>query len=479
MCVYRNAVILKDRDISGELKDVWNAVQAQRDREREEQLLQQRHQQYHYHNMTGNAAATNGGMNVTSVANNNLTTQQIFPRSTLINDVNSGNGTPHVSRKLFDELMPNPAQETEQTEPAINLLAEKLQNSVIRSSKLETENSKVATSINNSNNNSLLGERENSHSQIHNAAYKDQQCSIPLMKRIVGGVHDQHLFKNGILQINGKNTTPKGEKNSKDIPNCALSKNKNTVFENETVPEISKILNNSVHELSVKTTSAAAVVAAANFIVNKGGSATCNGTNAANSANVIDSSVVSGATATTTTTPATITTTTPPVTKREKLSGFLTNGCMFPRFKNSKNKNKDKDSEKEKDKETKPKEKEKCLLLNALKPKSKEKKSNQNHQANEKTQKQQQNDHSSIFGRKGLPSSTAADYAVKKKFDIQVNLTTENSNGGGSNKTSNATANNNNNNGNSSSANNISNADGGSGNSATGASSSVVTVFTS
>lgn len=65
--------------------------------------------------------------------------------------------------------------------------------------------------------------------------------------------------------------------------------------------------------------------------------------------------------------PATTTTPTPaaPV-KKEKLGGFLPNGCIFPRFKN--NKHKDKDSSNHK--ESKSKEK---TLLNALK-KSKEKK---------------------------------------------------------------------------------------------------------
>lgn len=66
----------------------------------------------------------------------------------------------------------------------------------------------------------------------------------------------------------------------------------------------------------------------------------------------------------------------PPVqqtpTKKEKLGGFLPNGCIFPRFtKNNKYKDKDKDKEKEKD--TKTKDKEKNVLLSALK-KSKDKK---------------------------------------------------------------------------------------------------------
>ena len=64
---------------------------------------------------------------------------------------------------------------------------------------------------------------------------------------------------------------------------------------------------------------------------------------------------------------------TPPVqqtpTKKEKLGGFLPNGCIFPRFtKNSKYKDKDKE------KDSKPKDKEKNALLSALK-KSKDKKS--------------------------------------------------------------------------------------------------------
>ncbi|KAL5281977.1 hypothetical protein ACFFRR_005329 [Megaselia abdita] len=41
----RNAFILQDRDISGELKDVWSAVQAQREKEREDVLLKQKQRQ--------------------------------------------------------------------------------------------------------------------------------------------------------------------------------------------------------------------------------------------------------------------------------------------------------------------------------------------------------------------------------------------------------------------------------------------------
>lgn len=65
--------------------------------------------------------------------------------------------------------------------------------------------------------------------------------------------------------------------------------------------------------------------------------------------------------------PATTTTPTPPApVKKEKLGGFLPNGCIFPRFKNNKHKDKDGSNHKE----SKSKEK---TLLNALK-KSKEKK---------------------------------------------------------------------------------------------------------
>lgn len=73
----------------------------------------------------------------------------------------------------------------------------------------------------------------------------------------------------------------------------------------------------------------------------------------------------------------------PPPTKKEKLGGFLPNGCIFPRFtKNNKHK--------DKEKEGKTKDKEKNVLLSALK-KSKDKKSQHNATVNA-NQDQQQNE---------------------------------------------------------------------------------------
>ncbi|EDV40807.1 uncharacterized protein Dana_GF23735 [Drosophila ananassae] len=264
----RNALILKDRDISGELKDVWNAVQAQRDREREEQMLQQRQQQ-HYQN---------------------ITTQQMFPKSPDAVRAASASGAAMMEGNSPPAALGEPllAEQGNGNSPGngngngitLAVFAQQLDNKVA-SEQSEQE----------------LAEQE----------------SRPLEEACV----DQ---TDAGSSVNGSTTTPPSPQ---------------AVAEPE--PEVKvaepKATNGTAAPVSVPV-SAAPVSA-------------------------------SPAPAPAPITPAP---TPPPAApaKKEKLGGFLPNGCIFPRFKNNKNKDKDGGSHKE----GKSKEK---TLLNALK-KSKEKK---------------------------------------------------------------------------------------------------------
>ncbi|KAH8302102.1 hypothetical protein KR044_002792 [Drosophila immigrans] len=254
----RNAVILKDRDISGELKDVWNAVQAQRDREREEQMLQQRQQQ-HYQN---------------------ITTQQMFPKSP--DAARAGSSTQSSGAEIGlppaynADLIP---VEQQQGNNGITLavFAQQLDNKVA-SEQME----------------------EQQEQTTHEASPAGEGC---VDQTDAAGI------------VNGTNGTTPAVEDAKA---------------SELEPD-SKTPNSN------------------------GGSTTTNVSTPAAAAQ----------------SPATPPTPTPTPAvaapaKKEKLGGFLPNGCIFPRFKNNKHKDKDGSNHKE----SKSKEK---TLLNALK-KSKEKK---------------------------------------------------------------------------------------------------------
>ncbi|XP_060652868.1 uncharacterized protein LOC132789108 [Drosophila nasuta] len=263
----RNAVILKDRDISGELKDVWNAVQAQRDREREEQMLQQRQQQ-HYQN---------------------ITTQQMFPKSP--DAARAGSSTQSSSGAEIG-LPPAynadliPVEQQGNNGITLAVFAQQLDNKVA-SEQLEEQQEQTTT--------------------VNEAQPAGEGCA------------DQTDAGGGVNGTNG--TTP-------------------TTGDNGEAAE---------QEPEGKTASTAS----------NGGSTTTNSSTPA-------AAVQSPATPPTTATPIPTPTPIAAPAKKEKLGGFLPNGCIFPRFKNNKHKDKDGSNHKE----SKSKEK---TLLNALK-KSKEKK---------------------------------------------------------------------------------------------------------
>lgn len=268
---YRNAVILKDRDISGELKDVWNAVQAQRDREREEQMLQQRQQQ-HYQN---------------------ITTQQMFPKSP-------------------DALRAGSAAQSNTSEiglpPAYNadLMTAEHGNGITLAVFAQQLDNKVASE--------QLDEHQQQEQQVgSNEGTPGDSCSDQTDAGVV---------------VNGNNGSPSASENL-STPEQATHEPESKSVNTTTSNGISAPLNTT----TAPTPNAAAVQP----------------------------------TATPTPTPPVATATPTPAApvKKEKLGGFLPNGCIFPRFKNNKHKDKDGNH-----KESKSKEK---TLLNALK-KSKEKK---------------------------------------------------------------------------------------------------------
>ncbi|XP_037825452.1 putative uncharacterized protein DDB_G0292292 [Lucilia sericata] len=333
----RNAIILKDRDISGELKDVWNAVQAQRDREREEQLILQRQQhQQHFHNITN--ASTNGSLNANSALTNNstntgTTTQQMFGKSMQINAageaVDGSSGTPPRSRKIIHEV--------QNDNNASNIDVEMQETDMTK-----TSNSQLSLA--------LLAE------------HLDNKMSLA-----GGGGGGEHAEQ-----------TQQQQNNQNSITNDALSNGNNSKESLIQDRGNNKIdLNNQMNNINsnkdLKTQTAT---------LTNGSATNCNDievtkTIIATSTPTNNTSTIPAQNPNTCITPPT-TTTTPPAqtqqqqvpTKKEKLGGFLPNGCIFPRFTKN-NKHKDKDKEKE----TKTKDKEKNVLLSALK-KSKDKKSN-------------------------------------------------------------------------------------------------------
>ncbi|KAH8235009.1 hypothetical protein KR032_007569 [Drosophila birchii] len=255
----RNAVILKDRDISGELKDVWNAVQAQRDREREEQMMQQRQQQ-HYQN---------------------ITTQQMFPKS------------PDAARAASAEAGSPPAH-PESLLPAEHGNGNGNGNGITLAVFAQQLDNKVASE------------------QAEQQQQAEQQEEACVDQTDAGS------------SLNGATT--------------GLDNQPSVESETEAKTAASVTTNGASTPTPTVTPNPAPVSAPASAPV---------------------------ATPTPTPPPPAVAAAAAPV-KKEKLGGFLPNGCIFPRFKN--NKHKDKDST---HKEGKSKEK---TLLNALKKSSKDKK---------------------------------------------------------------------------------------------------------
>uniref|UniRef100_A0A1A9V4A8 PIH1 N-terminal domain-containing protein n=1 Tax=Glossina austeni TaxID=7395 RepID=A0A1A9V4A8_GLOAU len=291
----RNAIILKDRDISGELKDVWNAVQAQRDREREEQMLQQRQQQQqHYHNMTN---VSNGAVSAT--------TQQLFPKSILTAEC-----TPPRSRKILDDASINASANGAEH----NIFVAKLDNNASTAS-VETKTVKDRSF---EMNNPLIEENKQK-TAIKPSTDEDavRTSSIQEMNQLNTNFNKDNAKASATYGVSGNSTTTSTQSTTNTTVNCNDS-------------SINSTINTLSHTLPVSSSSPA------------------------------------------------------PSTKKDKLGGFLPNGCIFPRFKNNKHKDKDKDKEKD----TKSKDKEKNVLLNALKSNRKDKKSNVINQEEKQAQSQ-------------------------------------------------------------------------------------------
>lgn len=266
---YRNAVILKDRDISGELKDVWNAVQAQRDREREEQMLQQRQQQ-HYQN---------------------ITTQQMFPKSP--DAMRAGS----ASQSNASEIGLPPAYNAD-------LMTAEHGNGITLAVFAQQLDNKVASEQSDE-------QQQQEHTPGSNESTPGDTC---------GDQTDA-----GVI-VNGNSGSPSASETLSTVEQVTQeseSKSANTTTSNG--------CSTPINVTTAPTPNAAAVQP----------------------------------TATPTPTPPAATPPPAAPVKKEKLGGFLPNGCIFPRFKNNKHKDKDGNH-----KESKSKEK---TLLNALK-KSKEKK---------------------------------------------------------------------------------------------------------
>ncbi|TMW51911.1 hypothetical protein DOY81_003002 [Sarcophaga bullata] len=341
----RNAIILKDRDISGELKDVWNAVQAQRDREREEQIILQRqqHQQHFHHNLNSSPTANNGTLNGNSfaTATNSLsttppTTHQMFPKS-LHNAGANGNettalptvvdgGTPPRSRKLVVQQVQNDYNNT--TSNIDEELEKSKEGNVYNMSK----------GLNNQVSLSLLAERLDNKLVLTSSG--EEQHKNELQMKQHQQQHNQNILLNDDALSNGSLLEISGSGSGKNDINNQLN-----------------ALNCKKEQRSLKN----------------GFATSCNEAEV-----VINVNDATTPVSDTPNTPAQIVNpvpATPPVqqtpTKKEKLGGFLPNGCIFPRFTKN-NKYKDKDKDKEKD--SKPKDKEKNALLSALK-KAKDKKS--------------------------------------------------------------------------------------------------------
>ncbi|CAD7004518.1 uncharacterized protein LOC101453502 [Ceratitis capitata] len=287
----RNAVILKDRDISGELKDVWSAVQAQRDREREEQMIQQR-QQHHFHNFT---------------------TQQMFPKSTEVVQISEQKQFSTISTEKVDKL-------------PFDGLAERTM--IIACDSIPSDDTNIFETIGQYEKEILNNKNYDESNEVRTKNSKEEIASCG--ENLLFGKDQIDFIQKSSAESGGQST----RETSANITREETSKKKSAQY----------IDNNS------PLTSNTATMASTSTLLNATGASSV-----LTSTNPIKITTLVSATTSATTT-----------TKKDKLVGFLPNGCIFPRFKNYKNR------EKDKDKETKTKDKEKTLL-NALK-KNKDKK---------------------------------------------------------------------------------------------------------
>ncbi|XP_039967306.1 uncharacterized protein LOC120779154 isoform X1 [Bactrocera tryoni] len=292
----RNAIILKDRDISGELKDVWSAVQAQRDREREEQIIQQR-QQHHFHS---------------------ITTQQMFPRSTEAVRISEQKQINTVCTEKSDKLL-------------LGSLAEKSLNNKTVSVQSDSTNASAAGdfTVHIKNTVKLKQPQETYEVSANTASGGDDEITI------LSDGNDQTDATNKLSVTT--DTCDNREVSAKTLsgPQLIIGEEKSKSKGVEHIDSPSPLSSSTI--LTIETP-------AINNIGTSSGLTTSNHIKM----NTTGFPAVSAST----------------ITKKDKLVGFLPNGCIFPRFKNYKNK------EKDKDKESKSKDK---TLLNALK-KSKDKK---------------------------------------------------------------------------------------------------------
>ncbi|EDW72720.2 uncharacterized protein Dwil_GK17032, partial [Drosophila willistoni] len=327
----RNAVILKDRDISGELKDVWNAVQAQRDREREEQMLQQRQQQ-HYQN---------------------ITTQQMFPKSPDAARAASGGGGAGQLTEGGNSLQPASIAESVPGDGQGNgngitlaVFAQQLDNKVASEQIEQQQQQQQQQSSEDSHNDSCVDQTDNGGTS---------------MDKTNGSLENADALE---MEMNANINSNGGGGNGSIQPPLATVVTPVVTPNPQSSPAPSAPLPAQIPVAIVPAPASAPAVTPAPAPVPV---------------------------------PVPVPTPAPAPAKKEKLGGFLPNGCIFPRFKN--NKHKDKDSSNHK--ETKSKEK---TLLNALK-KSKEKKV-----APSEQQQQQQQQSATNNGEKASTTDAASQY---------------------------------------------------------------------
>lgn len=246
---------------------MWNAVQAQRDREREEQLMQQRQQQ-HFHNVT---------------------TQQMFPKSA------------------------DPAN-TEQHQHL-----------------MDSEASRDSEQLDN---------------RLHSETQKHSEHDVDSVDHCNNGLNNLEISSsdNQANELANSETT-------KVLSNSDKEHHKEISNENNELDSHKQSTKPELEDETLKPSSNLSVSAVDNQLKINDKTESANNTN-----NTASTHVSSNSTSNTNSAP----------TKKEKLGGFLPNGCIFPRFKNNKHKDKDKE------KDSKGKDKEKTLL-NALK-KNKDKK---------------------------------------------------------------------------------------------------------
>lgn len=277
-------------------------------------MLQQRQQQQqqHYHNLT------NGALNANAP-------QQMFPKSIL-----GGEGTPPRTRKMLQEDVTNEDGINNTSNNDGNEMTMMMNTATMSLEQLaEQLDNKMSMQQEEGRGQVVAGEQRDDERLTNKTMSNGNDC-----KDSLDGNRQQQ--QEVINQLNANITTTKDLHNNKPgLTNGAMVNINCNITITNTVPEGAA--------LELKTTTMPVLPTTVNTQQNH---TTTNSP---------------------ATTPAAAATPTPP-TKKEKLGGFLPNGCIFPRFtKNNKHK--------DKDKEGKTKDKEKNVLLSALK-KSKDKKSN-------------------------------------------------------------------------------------------------------